>query len=147
MRFIKRVLVARKLREIRRLAEQTIDPDHKATNQALLLIMTAAHIGCDIDDLARFTHLDSVFVESVSQQMLSAGLWKAAAVDYSEWELGKTNRQMSYIFWLHAGVALGKVFRKPNEHDGFTYWNEENQVLWEWAPGLKVEWPGTVQHT
>ncbi len=86
---------------------------------AAVLVLSAACLGPDVDDLVAFTRYPRDFVASVSQRMRSCGLWGDGFVNDDWWIRGKFGDEIRGAgFWTDVLVAQGMVAVAGRDDEG-----------------------------
>jgi hypothetical protein len=117
--------------------EEISDAEDRSISECMLVVISAAKVGADVDRLVEHTGYRRDFIEAISRRMRAARLWIDELVDYREWrdkDEDKGKDLMEDIF-KHALVAEGSLLRECDENGGCAYFDPETgQRVHEWHP-------------
>jgi hypothetical protein len=104
------------------------DADDRSISECMLVVISAAKVGADVDRLIEYTGLRKDLIEVISRRMRAARLWIDELVDYREW-IDKdeyTDEDMMKVVFKHALVAEGSLLRECDENGDCVYFDPDS---------------------
>lgn len=73
------------MKALRMEIEEISDADDRSISECMVVVISAAKVGADVDRLVEYTGLRRDLIEVISHRMRAARLWVDELVDYREW--------------------------------------------------------------
>jgi len=115
--------------------EEISDAEDRSISECMLVVISAAKVGADVDRLVEHTGYRRDFIEAISRRMRAARLWVDELVDYREWTDKEEDKDLMEDICKHALVAEASLLRECGENGGCAYFDPETgQRVDEWHP-------------